>query len=102
MADLILRLRVDPATGKRELVIDYTSDADALPIEHEDAHRQLADKVVDGGLAQRQGRGHARGRSRRSTEASRAAEAAPVAQPTADDGEPWRSGSAIARRCRWC
>jgi len=50
MADLILRLRVDPATGKREVVIDYTSDADALPIEHEDAHRQLADKVVDGGL----------------------------------------------------
>lgn len=50
MADLILRLRIDPATGKRELVIDYTSDADALPIEHEDAHRQLADKLVDGGL----------------------------------------------------
>jgi hypothetical protein len=50
MADLILRLRVDPATGKRELVIDYTSDADALPIEHEDAHRQLADQLVDGGL----------------------------------------------------
>ncbi|HEX4420194.1 MAG TPA: hypothetical protein VH165_19900 [Kofleriaceae bacterium] len=51
MADLILRLRVDPATGKRELVIDYTSDADALPIEHEDAHRQLANRIVEGGLA---------------------------------------------------
>ena len=51
MADLILRLRVDPATGKRELVIDYTSDADALPMEHEDAHRQLANQLVDGGLA---------------------------------------------------
>jgi hypothetical protein len=50
MADVILRLRVDPATGKRELVIDYTSDADALPFEHEDAHRQLANQVVDGGL----------------------------------------------------
>lgn len=50
MPDVILRLRVDPATGKRELVIDYTSDADALPFEHEDAHRQLADKVVEGGL----------------------------------------------------
>lgn len=80
MADLILRLRVDPATGKRELVIDYTSDADALPIEHEDAHRQLADQVVDGGL-----------RSAK-VEVSRAAEAPaaeapagsdPVAQPTA-------------------
>jgi len=50
MPDLILRLRVDPATGKRELVIDYTSDADALPIEHEDAHRELAGQLVDGGL----------------------------------------------------
>ena len=50
MADVILRLRVDPATGKRELVIDYTSDADALPVEHEDAHRQLASRVVEGGL----------------------------------------------------
>ena len=50
MADLILRLRVDPVTGKRELVIDYTSDADALPMEHEDAHRQLANQLVNGGL----------------------------------------------------
>jgi hypothetical protein len=50
MADVILRLRVDPVTGKRELVIDYTSDADALPVEHEQAHRELADRVVDGGL----------------------------------------------------
>jgi len=51
MAELILRLRVDPATGKRELVIDYTSDADALPFEHEAAHRQLANHLVAGGLA---------------------------------------------------
>ncbi|HEY0989637.1 MAG TPA: hypothetical protein VGD80_21365 [Kofleriaceae bacterium] len=50
MADVILRLRIDPATGKRELVIDYTSDADALPFEHEDAHRQVAGQVVAGGL----------------------------------------------------
>jgi hypothetical protein len=51
MPDLILRLRVDPATGKRELVIDYTSDSDALPMEHEEDHRRLAGKLVDGGLA---------------------------------------------------
>ena len=50
MAELTLRLRVDPVTGKREIVIDYASDADALPIEHEDEHRRLADKVVEGGL----------------------------------------------------
>ena len=37
-----------------------TRDSDALPIEHEDEHRRLAGKVVEGGLSQRQGRGHAR------------------------------------------
>ena len=51
MADLILRLRVDPATGRREIVVDYASDADALPIEHEDEHKRLASKVVEGGLS---------------------------------------------------
>lgn len=83
MADLILRLRVDPATGKRELVIDYASDGDALPMEHEDAHRQLANRVVEGGLAS------AKLAVSRPAEApaeappaTDAAEAAPVAQPT--------------------
>jgi hypothetical protein len=79
MPDLILRLRVDPATGRREIVVDYTSDADALPIEHEEAHRRLANEVVDGGL------------TNQSVEVSRAPEApaeapapepAPVATPT--------------------
>jgi hypothetical protein len=50
MAEVTLRLRVDPATGKRELVVDYTSESDALPIEHEDEHRRLAAGAVDGGL----------------------------------------------------
>ncbi|MGN6107049.1 MAG: hypothetical protein ACTHU0_18225 [Kofleriaceae bacterium] len=50
MAELVLRLRVDPATGRREVVVDYHSDSDALPIEHEDEHRRLAGKVVEGGL----------------------------------------------------
>lgn len=51
MAELVLRLRVDPATGRREVVVDYHSDSDALPIEHEDEHRRLAGQVVEGGLA---------------------------------------------------
>lgn len=50
MAELILRLRVDPVTGRREVVVDYASEADALPIEHEDEHRRLAAAVVAGGL----------------------------------------------------
>ena len=50
MPDLVLRLRVDPVTGKRTIAIDYSSDADALPMEHEEEHRRLAEKIVDGGL----------------------------------------------------
>lgn len=50
MAELVLRLRVDPTTGRREVVVDYRSDSDALPIEHEDEHRRLAGQVVEGGL----------------------------------------------------
>jgi hypothetical protein len=80
MPDLILRLRVDPATGKRELVIDYASDADALPIEHEDAHRQLANQLIDGGL--RSGQVEVTREAEAPVEdAAPAAEAAPAAQP---------------------
>ena len=50
MAEVTLRLRVNPETGRREVVVDYTSDSDALPIEHEEEHRRLAGKVVEGGL----------------------------------------------------
>ena len=82
MADLILRLRVDPTTGKRELVIDYTSVGDALPIEHEDAHRQLADKLVDGGL--RSGKVDVTRETAPAVADAPAAETAPVAQPTAN------------------
>lgn len=79
MADLILRLRVDPATGKRELVIDYTSDADALPMEHEDAHRQLADQLVEGGL--RSGAVTVTRAAEAPAAEPPAAEPAPIAQP---------------------
>lgn len=75
MAELTLRIRVDPATGKRELVIDYQSDSDALPIEHEEEHRRLAEKVVDGGLGELD--------VRREQEAPPAAQEKPSQQPVA-------------------
>lgn len=74
MAELILRLRVDPVTGRREIVVDYASDADALPIEHEEEHRRLAAAVVAGGLG-------APG-----LEVTRAPE--PVAETTSPDASP--------------
>jgi len=49
MAELILRLEIDPLTGKKNLLIDYGSEADALPMEHEEDHRQLVDQLIEGG-----------------------------------------------------
>lgn len=49
MAEVIIRLEVDPTTGKKNVVIGYRSDADAMPIEHEDAHREIVDKLIEGG-----------------------------------------------------
>jgi len=87
MADVILRLRVDPATGKRELVIDYASDADALPVEHEDAHRQLANQVVEGGL--RSGKVEV-ARGEELGGAATAPESAPAEEPAAQPVAPRR------------
>ncbi len=50
MASLTIRLRVDPATGKKDVLIDYHSDSDALPIEHEEEHRRLVEKLIEGGV----------------------------------------------------
>ncbi|ATB37123.1 hypothetical protein CYFUS_002544 [Cystobacter fuscus] len=49
MASLILRLQIDPSTGKKDILVKYESDADALPMEHEEEHRRLVDKLIAGG-----------------------------------------------------
>ena len=49
MASVTIRLIVDPDTGKKNVVISYESEEDALPIEHEDAHRDVVDKLIEGG-----------------------------------------------------
>jgi len=46
MAEVTIKFRYNPATGKRELIIGYESDADALPHEHEQDHRALAEKLL--------------------------------------------------------
>jgi hypothetical protein len=43
---MTIRLLVNPTTGKREVDIAYESDSDALPMEHEEEHRRLVEKVV--------------------------------------------------------
>ena len=50
MAEMTIRLRCDPATGKKDLVISLRSDADNLPQEHEQQHRALVEKLIGQGL----------------------------------------------------
>ena len=46
MAELTIRLRRDPETGKHDIIIDMKSDEDALPHEHEQMHRELVEKLI--------------------------------------------------------
>ncbi len=50
MAEMTIRLRVDPETGKKDIIVSLKSDADSLPHEHEQQHRHLVDQLVEGGL----------------------------------------------------
>ncbi|GEM_PF-473355 len=50
MPELNIRLIIDPNTGKKNLMIDYEADADALPHEHEEEHRALVDALIEGGV----------------------------------------------------
>jgi hypothetical protein len=50
MPHVTIRLRCDPATGKKDIIISMRSDEDALPHEHEQQHRAIVEKVLGGGL----------------------------------------------------
>ncbi len=52
MAEMTIRLRVDPETGKKDIIVSMRPDADALPHEHEQMHRQLVDRLIEGGTLQ--------------------------------------------------
>lgn len=52
MAEVTIRLRHNPRTGEREVVIHYESDSDALPHEHERDHRAIAEKLIGRPLEQ--------------------------------------------------
>jgi hypothetical protein len=50
MAELTIRLRCNPETGKKDIIISMRSDEDALPHEHEQQHKALVEKLIEGGL----------------------------------------------------
>ncbi|QEL14001.1 hypothetical protein [Limnoglobus roseus] len=50
MALMQIILKRNPATGKQNIWVKLDSDPDALPIEHEQLHRKLVEKLVGAGL----------------------------------------------------
>lgn len=50
MAEMIIMLRRDPNSGKQNIIVKLDSDPDALPIEHEQLHRRLVEKLIGTGL----------------------------------------------------
>jgi hypothetical protein len=50
MAEVTIRLIYNLETGKKDIYIDYESDADALPLEHEQQHRQIVEKLLGKGI----------------------------------------------------
>ncbi|MHB1426086.1 MAG: hypothetical protein ACYC3I_23225 [Gemmataceae bacterium] len=50
MPEMTIQLRRDPRTGKQNIIVKLRSEEDALPHEHEQLHRTLVDKLIDGGI----------------------------------------------------
>src|SRR5262249_18771565 len=50
MAEMTIRLRINPLTGKKDIHIALRSDEDALPHEHEQQHKALVDRLIEGGV----------------------------------------------------
>ena len=81
MATLIIRLEVNPQTGKKNVYVKYDSDADALPLEHEDEHKRLVSALLQGGVVSAEELGDVHIEREGQGEAPRAeAESAPAAE----------------------
>ncbi len=50
MAELLIILRRDPQSGKQNIVVKLDSDPDALPVEHEQLHRSIVEKLIGKGM----------------------------------------------------
>ena len=58
MASLTIRLQVDPTRKKKNVIIKYDSDSDALPQEHEEQHKVLVDALIKNGMLKAEDLGH--------------------------------------------
>lgn len=50
LAELTIKLVYNLNTGKQDVFIDFVSEDDALPIEHEKDHRKVIEKLLGQGI----------------------------------------------------
>ena len=50
MADIKIHVKLNFETGRRDIIIEYESEKDALPIEHEQRHQEIVRHLVDTGV----------------------------------------------------
>ena len=50
MADILIKLTFNLETGKKDILIDYDGDDDALPHEHEKQHRHIVQTLLGNGV----------------------------------------------------
>lgn len=46
MAEINIRLIYNLDSGKKDIFIDFESESDALPVEHENAHRDIVQQLI--------------------------------------------------------
>ena len=50
MSNIKIHIKINHDTGLRDITIEYESDADSLPIEHEQCHMEIVHELVDSGM----------------------------------------------------
>jgi hypothetical protein len=49
-AEIKIHLRFNTETGKKDIVIEYDSEDDAMPYEHEQRHREIVELLIGKGV----------------------------------------------------
>jgi len=50
MAEITIRLRYNLETGKKDIYVDFESEGDLLPYEHEEEHREIIEQLLGQGI----------------------------------------------------
>lgn len=50
MSEIKIHLRYNLETGKKDIIIKYESDDDALPYEHEQRHWEIVEQLIGEGV----------------------------------------------------